>query len=82
MKKKLTLNRETLRSLKDSQIGAIAGASNAASGCTSCSPSTCYTQCCLTLTCGCKPDPMSVGCPPASTASRCCPPPPTPTPTK
>ena len=57
MKKKLKLNKETLRYLKDSQLGGVAGgASTAASGCTSCSPSTCATQCCASLTCGCGPN--------------------------
>jgi hypothetical protein len=50
MKKKLTFNKETLRILKENQLGAVAGASTAASGCTSCSPSSCYTQCCQNYT--------------------------------
>jgi hypothetical protein len=46
--KKLKLNKETLRYLKDNEVGKIvAGASD--------SPSSCYTQCCATLTCWCVP---------------------------
>jgi hypothetical protein len=62
MKKKLTLNKETLRYLKDNQLGGVAGGASEAA-------SSCYTQCCGTMTCGCGPNYQSVGCTPRSGAS-------------
>jgi hypothetical protein len=69
-KKKLKLNKETLRHVKASQLGGVAGASDAGSNCASCDPSSCATQCCGTNTCGCGPNWMTVGCNPS--ASGCC----------
>jgi hypothetical protein len=66
--KKLKLHKETLRHLRDAQVSSIAGgASTAASGCVSCAPSTCMTQCCAFSL-------VAHGCPPQITRFPCQPP--------
>jgi hypothetical protein len=70
-KKKLKLNKETLRHLKASQLGGVAGASDAGSNCASCDPSSCATQCCGTNTCGCGPNWLTVGCNPSASCFTC-----------
>ena len=73
--KKLKLHKETLRYLKDAQVRGVAGgASTAASGCTSCSPSSCLTQCCngYTLPPGACQDRLTIV---PCNYTRSCPPP-------